>query len=645
MYRLSVPIMNQTVTAETRDQYLKQCSAAGVNRIFLVPVNQYGNNDTGIRHAFTETELNALKENIAFFTEHGIETALWVGSTIGHGGLAHDGTTVSDSQITTLVNFAGETCPRTSCPLDPQFQKNIAESFAALATTGVQMILIDDDFRLSQHGKEFCCLCDRHMQRIQDACGEPITREELRARAFHGKPNRYRDAFLRAQGDSLRQLAHIMRDAVDSVNPDIGIALCSSHCIWDLDGTDPIELTEILKGNHAPLLRLHCAPYLALHANTKLPSVFEMARMIASFVKDTGFETMTECDVYPRPRYHTPACYMNLYDSLMRADQSSDGVLKYMFDYVSSPTYEQGYIERHIHEIDALQGFNELFRHHKQIGVNIVVHPHRLQNSDCDLVAADAKSPLPSAGYCMAYASVPTTYSGKAICRAAFGDTVNAIADNDLHGGLILDAVSAVLLTERGIDVGLKQTDSLRSSWQVLSPAFLASADGKETILNRKAGGKFLAAALHSDAKPILTLRAGEQTLPLLYRYENAQGERFLVYLFDGNSLAPDSNLLRGYLQQAALIAGIEWLTDRPLPAVCTGNPDLYLLCAETENGLSVGLWNCCADSILHPCVELNDTYTDIRFVHTDGTLDGNTVRLKEITAFGFVAFEVTKNG
>lgn len=644
MYRLSVPVMNHSITPDTRDEYLRQCTAIGADRIFLVPDNQYGSNDTGISHAFTQVELDALRENIAFFSAHGIEAAIWVGTTIGHGGLAHDSASVADGKITKLVNFLGEERNGTSCPLDPQFQANIFESFAALATTGARIILIDDDFRLSQHGKEFCCLCERHMQHIRDLCGEPITREELRARAFHGKPNRYRDAFLQAQGDSLRQLARVMRAAVDSVDPTIGIALCSCHCIWDADGTDPIELTDIFKGEHAPLLRLHGAPYWATHANTTLPSVFETARMFASFVKGTGIETMTECDVYPRPRYNTPASHMDLHDALMRADQSTDGVLKYLFDYVSSPTYETGYVERHLHDADALRGMEELFDGGTQVGVKIVVSPHRLRTADCDLLAAEAKSPVPAAGYCMAYASIPTTYSGKGICRAAFGDTVQTIADDELGGGLILDAVSAILLTERGIDVGLSTAAPLRERLQTLSPAFLSAPDGSETILLRKAEGRFLTADLRPEAQPLLMLTAGDRVLPFAYRYENAKGERFLVCLFDGASLASNSNLLRGYLWQAALTAGIEWLTDTPLPAVCTGHPDLYLLCAETEKGLTVGLWNCYADSILCPTVELNDSYTDIRFVNTCGKLDGNTVRLQELPAFGFAAFAVTRD-
>lgn len=635
MYQLSVPVMNTTVNSSTREEYLRQFRACEVSRVFLVP-------DTDVRLGVVR-DFDALAENLSFFSSHGIEGAIWVGETVGHGGLTHDDTSKKEeNEFLPLVNFNGERRPGTICPLDDAFGARLEGMFCQLAKAGAKLILIDDDFRISQHGKDaFCCLCDRHVEKINRLTGEALTREELKARIFQGKPNKYRDAYLKASGDSLRDLAKRIRAAVDRVDPSIGLAQCSAHSLWDSDGIDPIELTHILKGQHPPVLRLLGAPYWAVRNDKKMPAVFEIARMMASFCKDTDFELMSECDAYPRPRYHVPASLLELQDALIQADGSYTTTLKYMFDYTSTPFYEKGYVERHIRDLPVLKEMKRIFEKGEQEGVRVVVRPHQLQDTDCDLVTPSMLSPYPTAGILMGYCAIPTTYTGNAICRAAFGQNIQDIPDGDLGGGLILDAASAILLTERGIDVGLDASLDLRAAFLHTTATRMISPDGEERALLLNGACRLLAVKPKENATLMLLCSADGATHPLCYRYENADGQRFLVYLFDAMSLHKDSGLLQGYLAQAAATEGVEWISQRPLPAKCQGHPQLYLLCKRDGKKLTVGLFNCHADSILAPVVTLDKRYQKLICLNTNGKRTGNTVTLSELPAYSFAAFAV----
>ena len=82
MYQVSVPVMNTSVTAQTREEYLRHFKACEVKRVFLVAyVDVYSG---------SVSDFALLQENISFFEANGIEAAIWVGSTVGHGGLTHD---------------------------------------------------------------------------------------------------------------------------------------------------------------------------------------------------------------------------------------------------------------------------------------------------------------------------------------------------------------------------------------------------------------------------------------------------------------------------------------------------------------------------------------------------------------------------
>ena len=146
MYKLSVPIMNHTAKGEAREEFVRQFKECGVDRVFIAL-----GRDEGI-----------LKDNVNFFKSHGFEVAVWVGQTLGHGGsLAVPRVSEDGQHFEMLKGTNGTMRGGTACPLDNRFVDWFCARVKGLALTGVDTIMLDDDFRLSQHGGGFCCVCDK----------------------------------------------------------------------------------------------------------------------------------------------------------------------------------------------------------------------------------------------------------------------------------------------------------------------------------------------------------------------------------------------------------------------------------------------------------------------------------------------------
>ena len=623
MYKLSIPIMNSGVTDDSRADYLTICKRARVDRIFLT------------------TSLNSnhdlLKYNVAFFKENGFEVGIWVGNTIGHGATlldSHDDGSAPKFQR--LVSLDGQDLYSTNCPYDKAFQQSVAEKVARLSLCGSDMIMLDDDFRISQHGPHPCCFCDLHMAKIREFCGEDVSREDLKTLAFKGRRNKYRDAYLRAQGESLEELARAIRAEVDRVNPKASISACSAYCSWDLDGTDPIRLTKIFAGENKGFLRLHGAPYWAPHNGKPVEAIPEIERMFASFCKDEDIEIFSEGDVYPRPRYNTPASYLEIMDGALRADGKQDGILKYMLEYSSNPLYELGYAERHIHnlgKVDAIEGF---FKQGANAGVRVLIKPHLLDDADFNLSPVRQQSPYPMAGIFLAMNGIPTVYDGDGCCAALFGENARHFDGKDFKKGAILDGVAAIILTQRGIDVGLESIgnfaenhfggyyDEVSGIYKTATHAHFGRLDGN----------------FKSEAKNVLSITVNGERRPLAYQYENADGQRFLIFAFHADNLVANPACLYAYPVQATLQRGIEWIAREELPVKTYKHPELYTLCEKGEDYTSVALFNCFPDSALDLTVELDREYEHIEFNNCQGHIDGNVVFLEgEIHAYDFASF------
>lgn len=598
MYRISVPLQNRSVTESTRDDYLSLLKEANAERVFLV----YNN----------EKDLLTLPENVAYFKEAGLAVGVWVGETIGHGGVLLNGIADGEEEsFQPLVNVLGEEREGTRCPTDPRFCAKTANALANIAKAHPDFILLDDDLRISGHGPAFCCACPSHLAMMSAHIGEEVTQELLREHAFTGKRNKYRDAWLYAQGESYRAFAEALRLAVDEVDPAVTVSFCAAHSIWDVDGVDVLGVSRLLAGKNTPLLRLHGAPYWTPYAGGKLPFalVLSIARMFASFLEGSGIETMAEGDVYPRPRCNTPASYLELFDAAMRADGRHGGILKYMLDYTAGPRFETGYLARHRKNAPLYEEIAKIFPRGANLGVRIHIHPHTFGDADFSLTAPRGNTPLPVAGALIGGAGIPTVYSGDGFCAAAFGESVRSLPADAFDRGMILDAVSALILQEKGVDVGILS----HAGFENKKYTYLSTGREGELTPILFGDARHFVAHISPDAKTVMTAYADGKEEPFAYTYENADGKRFFVYLSDYGTYTEGTGLFYSSVHNLVLTAMLPWLSRRPLPIAGEAHPGLYLLADEDAQGMSLLFVNCFADEMLTPVFTLGEAYRDVR--------------------------------
>ena len=127
--------------------------------------------------------------------------------------------------------------------------------------------------------------------------------------------------------------------------------------------------------------------------------------------------------------------------------------------------------------------------------------------------------------------------------------------------------------------------------------------------------------------------------MPASFRYENAKGQKFLVFAFEGIYAA--HGMFRQYTRAAQLIAAAEWF-GTPFPAVCKKNPFLYMQTKKDSRGnLAVGLWNFCVDDIAAPVVTTDKPYRIKSTVGCTAVAKDCTITLSRMEPWGFAALEL----
>ena len=636
-YKYSVPILLPTVTDETREIYLSQMQTAKVERVFLT----YGGYSMMTDEERTQNA-ELLNHHIPYFEENGIETGLWISGTIGHGGpLSHEECMQNEQKknYTLLRTLNGDYLEDTFCPLDENFTDNIAKGFKELATTGAKIIMLDDDFRLSQHGAYPCCCCDKHLQKISEIYGETVNLSMLKD-AFKGGENKLRNAWLKAQGDSLRHFSKKIRKAVDEVNENVCVALACAWSPYGLDGVDGAELAKILAGKNPPLLRLHGAPYWKSWwgAGWSIIAITEVAKTLAVISKNEETELMWEGDCFPRPRYETPSSHLELFDAILRSSSGADGILKYIVDYTSHPTYETGYVVRHIHNLPLNEQIAALFHGCKPLGVRVPVFKNLLKYMDIpEDFSMGYLNQIPRGdGAVLSQNSIPTIYEGEGLCNAVFGENARHIPLSELEKGGVLDIRAALILQERGVDIGIQSVDSFKMaalSGETDKYGTHISPFGNPVSAYRRFKGKLKAGAevqsYDADANPVA------------WHYENENGQKFFVLNIDQADIEYNCSINVNYIRQRQLIDAVEWIAGEKIPAKCEKHPHLYIQCGQSD-GLVVGLFNCYDDCVIPAMITLDKDYKKAEFYGCKGRLQGNKVILEEpIPAYSYCAFKV----
>ncbi len=636
MYKVSVPLVR---FYENFDDNIKEAHRLGAERLFFCPCTPTSSEDK------KACDIERIRKSREIYEKAGFETGVWI-STMGHGGDLVGVSTDSDKEYTHITGLHGVTTENSFCPLDPAFSDDVCSYLKKIASTGVKIIMLDDDFRFSHRG-DCGCTCKYHLAEYEKRLGEKINREDILKKAFGGGYNKYRKIYYDMLGDTLRDFAKKMREAIDEVNPDIRFGFCAVTSSWDCDGADAIELSKITAGKTKPFLRFIGAPYWANGGSltNHIQYAAELERMQASWCKNETIEVFGEGDTYPRPRFITPAAFLESFDMILRADGNFDGILKYGIDYISSPDYETGYADHAKKNEKIYREIDKYFKNKTAVGINVTCKMKKLLNTEFSDPENQITSTVDSAFYqteqlLLTNCSVPLTY-GNAPVTTAFGENGKYITNRG--NGFIIDAIAAENLNALGIDTGIEAVIK-KDGISVLNEYFpseneIISSDASfgAVKLKLKPGATVL-------SEFIITGKDGKTNrLPSCVKYENKNGQRFLIYAYDFDKVRRNTSFMRNYMRQEQLIREYEWLADEKLPATCKKHPDLYIMAKKSENSMAVGLWNIYPDEIFTPVVKLDKIYNNIKFINGKGTLCGDTVIFEsDISAYGFSGFEVS---
>ena len=637
MYKISVPITNSNVTKENREDILRNLRRFDAERVFLA-MSYYTLDVEKQKEAFA-----TLKDNCAFFKSNGLEVGTWVWTF----------EFAEKTPYKVMRTIFGEEHPERVCPTDADFLKFSQEYIKSFARCGVDIIMFDDDFRYNFFSDTTPgCLCDNHIAMINNITGEKKSLAELASLIMSGGKNKYRDAYLKANGDAFRNFAKAIREAVDEINPNIRVGQCTCMSAWDIDGTTPDEIARLLAGNTKPFYRFIGAPYWAVRTSfgAYLQDTVELERMESSWRTDKNIEVFAEGDVYPRPRYNCPASYLEGFDTAIRASGCTDGILKYGMDYTSSADYENGYARFHEKNRDIYKGIDEMFSDKGNVGVRVYESMKKIADMEMETAvnnSADIEYMFQSkSARTLAHNSIPSTYEGEGVCGIVFDENARALPLSALKNGLILDIAAAEILTSRGIDVGINKIGDKcygQIERNLKTDNKICHYMEPITVFNNE---------FNKNIEILSVLETENGDIPLSYFYENADGNKFLV--FNANSrpngggrrkntrFGPES-VFRNYERSRQIAEFAKLCSSNGLPAYVYGCPEMYIQCKESNGKLAVGLWNFFADEAFDFTVELSKSYSNIKFLNCEGTLDGNKVKIKSIPAFGFGFFEVNK--
>lgn len=615
MYSVTVPITLRSLLRYGPEAMWEEVKKFDATRVLLAL--GYYQQDPEARAA----SLKSLAQYCRFFKDRGYEVGAWIWTFIFEETIPY----------TQMEGLSGSRFPNNACPLDEAFRAFSAGYLQDIARCGVDLILFDDDFRYGFLGDSPGCLCKHHRAKITQIVGEDLPREVLAEKIRDRGKNKYRSAWLQANGDAFRAFAQNARAAVDEIDPRIRMGACACMTGWDVDGITAPELAKILAGKNKPLMRLIGAPYWATNRSWghDVQDVVELSRMESAWSRFEGLEILAEGDAYPRPRLACPAAFLEGFDTAIRAAGCADGIQKYGVDYSSRPGYEDGYAVMHRRNRPVYKEIPRFFDGKTAKGIRIYEFPQKAE--DAFLPTRDGVGDrldhlfFSQAARMLSHNAVPSTYEGSGVCGMAFGENARHLPEKALENGLILDISAAEILQNRGVDTGLL------SLGKKVFPAEERFLDGDHIGLNGAGAYEIRL----SEKAEVLSESGGT---PLTYRYENAKGQRFLVLNFVTDIVDKRGYVWKHYARGMQLREQMHWLCGKALPAQVLGCPGLFLQCKEGGGKMAVGLWNFSPDPVFSPRVLLDRAWGKAEFLNTRGQLSDSQVELEELPPYGFAA-------
>ena len=637
MRKIAVPVTSRILGREDITKIVRQLRELNAEYVFI------GIGSPKTDDEKRKAELELLKEKCACLEKEGFKTTIWLWSFL----------VPEDKGYQRIISLEGEPSPQEVCPLDENYVEFYSGYLKDLAQyVKPHMILFDDDYGFGNLvAVGIGCACPKHLKMMSDILGEDVELEGIGKKIFAGKANKYRNAYTKAMKKTLIGFADKVRSEVDSVNPDVRLGVCSLMSAWNTDGVSSYEIAKHLAGKHRPFVRLIGAPYWGVNksfGNNRLQDVINLQRIEASW-NDGDTEVLYEGDVFPRPRFTTPANFLEIFDMALLAGGTADSILKYAIDFNSYDGYEYGYIKRHKKNRSIYEWIEKNMKGKADDGVRVYEYMHTVQTAELPETYEDFQHIqdrfMSPASKMMSACSVPVTYFGKGSCGVVFGENARYLTEDERKSGLIIDIGAAKVLSELGIDVGIEE-------WgEVFSPFEEYYHTEDVYVWMRDVTARKVKVNKNADIQSSFTFASGNEKFPASYFYENSDGYKFLVLAFDGyraggcptDVYKGGESVFRQYARSRQLQSASEFLTGEKLSIKIDGNPDLYTIVKKDGDSLAVGMWNIFPDSVLDPVIKLKAEFSKIETCNCKAELDGDTVKLSDIAPYGFAGFKVYK--
>lgn len=631
MRKVSVPINITTITDENLPFYLESVKRCKVDRVFLTGVAFI---HAGASIIYKEPE--RISYLLGEFKKVVKEVGFWL-SSLGHGCALSGGAgeNIDPRTYKPITGLNGEISDWGFCPTDKQFRKDFGDYLCDLAKFGPDIIMLDDDFRMHGRSLYMGCFCEEHKKEYFKRIGENVPLEKLEELMWTGGANKYRSEYMRLMGETLLDFAKELRSRIDEVNPNIRFGSSTPQEAWDANMFDVIDMQNAFKGKAAPFTRVCSAPYW----DNNIIHQVETTRLEFSWLRNKGIEVMSEGDTYPRPRYNCPSKGLELFDMLLIANNTEDGLLNYVYEYNFGPEYEDGYVKRYVKNEKLRNEIAEIFGDKNPTGVEVFQSMHIVENFEFpkQLISGIQRKTAglyqSRSSMLLSKNSIATCYENENSGYPLFlaGEHAKYVDLNRIKNGAILDYKAAKFLTDRGVDVGFLGATEISANGE-----FYVTQNG--TIKGIGKGGSY--ALSHKEtAEAISKYKPNGETSS--YLYENANKQRFFVIGVDTFFNSLYKNYFHNYYRQEQIANAVYWICGKKLPAFVPKNPNLYILASKNEKAMAVALCNVFLDDIVEPVVYLDKEYSKIRFVNCNGELKGDKVYLSDISAYGIAAFEV----
>ncbi len=625
-----------------REKTLAEIKRCGAERVGIAI-------DRELKYEFSSPEsLKLISELIEFYEANGIETLVWLGETCGHAGGPAD---ENPPYMPVHTTEKGPTQP--FCVMDEKFIKAFCNWVQNVAKAGAKMIMLDDDMRYTYRNDGFGCCCPLHMEALNKELGEDIKPEEIAEKVYNGGKSKYRDAWIKVQGDGMRNFARRLREALDEVNPKARLSFCCPPISWDQEGYDALEIATIMAGGTRPFLRLTGGPYWVnewhndYFGEKTIGETVEIERVQIDWCRGHDIELMTEGDTYPRPRFTTPASHLECFDMALCASEDNADILKYMLDYVADADFESGYVDAMVDNKPHYEWIERHFAGKKCVGVTPYNKMRKFENTPIDIsdyasVRNADNSLFAPSSYFTSINTLPTAYSGDGV-KIVFGENGRYIEKDELSSGAIIDITAAKYLMDRGIDVGLDRIGEGVSEVQkglTDTVNYYFPEEDVYTRIHRPV--KRIAVELKNSCKTVIEF-AREEHFPACYTYENAEGMRFMVFLFDAMYESSNMGVFENYALRRVINKNLEWLGRKPMPVLFDTNaPEAYMVVKKDEKTITVGFWNMYADKINNATFKIGVDYRDVEFYNCDGHREEGKIVLDTVVyPYEFAAFEL----